>query len=202
MKKNKRLVLFDFDGTITKKDTLFAFIRFSVGWLRFYQGMLYLFPWLAAYKLRLIPAQKAKEHMLSYFFKGTSQQDFEKKTKAFTRKKLHSLIRPRALAAIAKHQQEGASVYVCSASANWINEWCRKQDLAVINSELDFDDKKIFSGKLIGRNCNGSEKLARILTIIDTSEFNEIIAYGDSKGDFQMFSIADKAHYKPFRKFR
>ena len=54
------LALFDFDGTITKNDSLIKFIRFAVGDLKFVFGLFILSPVLLAYKIKLIPNFKAK----------------------------------------------------------------------------------------------------------------------------------------------
>ena len=50
----KAIAFFDFDGTITTKDTLLEFIRFSKGRFRFYLGFLLYSPYLIAYKIKLI----------------------------------------------------------------------------------------------------------------------------------------------------
>ena len=77
------LALFDFDGTITKDDSLLKFIRFVVGDGRFVFGLVVLSPILVAYKLKLIPNYKAKQKMLSWFFKGMSKEAFLKVLKVF-----------------------------------------------------------------------------------------------------------------------
>src|SRR5690348_15773750 len=66
----KRLVLFDFDGTITTKDTLIEFLTFYKGKVRLLAGLVILSPMLALYALRLIPNWKAKQHLLKYFIGG------------------------------------------------------------------------------------------------------------------------------------
>ena len=56
------LALFDFDGTITFKDTLFEFIIHSKGRMRFLLGIAVLSPVFVLYLLRIIPNWKAKEN--------------------------------------------------------------------------------------------------------------------------------------------
>ncbi len=70
------ITLFDFDGTITTDDSLIKFIRFVVGDVKTAWGMILLSPMLIIYKLKLIPNYKAKQIMLSYFFKGMDEQLF------------------------------------------------------------------------------------------------------------------------------
>ena len=49
------IALFDFDGTITKKDTLFDFIIFAVGYKTFIIKLISLVPFLILYTLKIIP---------------------------------------------------------------------------------------------------------------------------------------------------
>ena len=64
----KHLVLFDFDGTLTRKDTLFAFIRYYHGTVRFVLGFAWLSPVMALYMAKLIRNDRAKEIVLKHFF--------------------------------------------------------------------------------------------------------------------------------------
>lgn len=52
------LVLFDFDGTITRDDSLLEFVAYVVGFKKFFRGILALSPVLAAYKLGLVNSIK------------------------------------------------------------------------------------------------------------------------------------------------
>ncbi len=71
---SNKIALFDFDGTITTDDSLIKLIRFVVGDVKTIWGMLLLSLMLITYKLKLIPNYKAKQWMLSYFFKGMNEQ--------------------------------------------------------------------------------------------------------------------------------
>jgi hypothetical protein len=48
------LALFDFDGTLTDRDSLPDFIIHAVGWVRYVFGLFVLSPILALYLLKLI----------------------------------------------------------------------------------------------------------------------------------------------------
>ena len=195
----KGIAFFDFDGTITTKDTFLEFIRFSKGNLRFYTGLLLNLPYLVAFKIKLIPNQKAKEKVLQFFFKDVSVTDFQEQCTLFALKFLPKLIRPKAIEEIKKLQQEGTVVVVVSASAeNWIQNWAHDFGVELIASRLEVADKKL-TGRLIGTNCRGKEKVRRILEKYSVSDYAEVYAYGDSKGDEEMLKLAKYAFYKPFR---
>src|ERR1700744_5893322 len=96
------IAFFDFDGTITKRDTLLEFIRFTKGRFRLGLGFLLNSPWLIAYKLKLISNQQAKERMLSHFFGDCPLDIFEDHCKRFSANILPGLIRSRAAEEIAR----------------------------------------------------------------------------------------------------
>lgn len=193
------IAFFDFDGTITRKDTLFEIVRFQKGNIHLYLGLMQLSPWLIGMKLGLITNAAAKEKMLSHFFKNTPLEDFQKKCDRFIEKRLPLLVRRNALEEIKKHLQNGVTVVVVTASAgNWMEGWCQKMNINCIATRLEVKDNKI-TGKINGRNCNGIEKVNQIRAHFDLSGFDTIFAYGDTKGDKEMLSLATFSFYKPFR---
>lgn len=58
MMKKEKIYCFDFDGTLTKKDTLIEFIKFSMGKTRFLMGFLLYSPILVLMKLHFSPTGK------------------------------------------------------------------------------------------------------------------------------------------------
>jgi len=63
----RRIAFFDFDGTITTKDTLLELIKYQKGRLLFYIGFLINAPYLVAYKLKIIRNSTAKQKVLHFF---------------------------------------------------------------------------------------------------------------------------------------
>jgi phosphatidylglycerophosphatase C len=195
----KGIAFFDFDGTITTKDTLLEFIKFSKGQLAFYTGFLFHFPWLLAMKLKLMPNQRVKEKILKHFFAGMNAVDFEAQCNEFYKKVLPSLIRPGAVAEIEKLKNAGAIVVVVSASPElWIQPWTKYMGVELIGSRLDVVNEKI-TGKIIGKNCYGAEKVERIKERYRLSDYETVYAYGDTSGDLPMLELAHQKFYKPFR---
>ena len=193
------LALFDFDGTITKDDSLLKFIRFVVGDGRFIFGLVVLSPILVAYKLKLIPNYKAKQYMLSWFFKGMSKDAFLKVANEYSLVHIDKILRPKAIEKINWHKNQGHKVVVVSASIEcWLRPWCEKNGLELIATKLEIKDD-IVTGKLLSKNCYGVEKANRIKEIYNLKDFEYIYSYGDSSGDKQMLELAHEKFYKPFR---
>ena len=194
-----KLALFDFDGTITKDDSLLKFIRFVVGDVRFVFGLVVLSPILVAYKLKLIPNYKAKQKMLSWFFKGMSKEAFLKVANEYSLVHIDKILRPKAIEKINWHKNQGHKVVVVSASIEcWLRPWCEKNGLELIATKLEIKDD-IVTGKLLSKNCYGVEKVNRIKEIYNLKDFEYIYSYGDSSGDKQMLELAHEKFYKPFR---
>lgn len=195
-----KIVLFDFDGTITTDDSLFKFIKFVVGDIQLLLGMIYLLPMLIGYKLNIIPNYKAKEIMLSYFFKGMDEQAFINLTKEFSLNHIDTTVRPKAMEKIAWHKEQGHKVIVVSASMEcWLKPWCNKNGLELIATKLKMDEG-IVSGKFSSKNCYGIEKANRVKEEYPSSKYEYLYAYGDSRGDKELLELAKNSFYKPFRK--
>ncbi|KAA2238518.1 HAD-IB family hydrolase [Chitinophaga agrisoli] len=193
------IAFFDFDGTITSRDTLFEIIQFQKGNAYFYTGMLLLSPALVLFKLKLISSHNMKQLVLRYFFKGTPVADFRKGCDDFCRQRLPGLLRSQALIAIKNHQAQGHQVAVVTASAqDWVAPWCAAIGISCIATQLEVKDEQL-TGNILGLNCNGDEKVCRIKNEYDLAGFETIYAYGDSSGDKAMLSIAGVPQFKPFR---
>jgi phosphatidylglycerophosphatase C len=196
---SRRIAFFDFDGTITTRDTLLEFIRYSRGTTRFWLGFAINSPWLLAYKLKMIGNQAAKERILRFFFGGRPLEDFQRDCDHFTRELLPSLIRSKALTEIERLQQTGATVVIVSASPeHWIRAWAESRDIQLLATRLGVRKDRL-TGRIEGKNCHGAEKVRRIREAYTLADYTEVYAYGDTGGDKPMLALGTHSFYKPFR---
>lgn len=194
-----KIAFFDFDGTITTNDSLIKFIRFVVGDLKTILGMIVLSPMLIIYKLKLISNYKAKQMMLSYFFKGISKQEFQKTAKEYSLNHINTILRPKAMEKIKWHKEQGHKVVIVSASIECcLKPWCDENSLELIATQIEMKNG-IVTGKLLTKNCYGIEKANRIHQTYNLNHYDYIYAYGDSQGDKELLELADESFYKPFR---
>jgi len=193
------LALFDFDGTITTDDSLIKFIRFVVGDVKTMWGMFLLSPMLATYKLKLISNDKAKQWMLSYFFKGMDEQRFLNVAEEYSLKHIDEILRSKAMEKIVWHKEQGHKVVVVSASMEcWLKPWCNKNGLDVIATKIEIKEGMV-TGKFLSKNCYGIEKANKVKEAYNLSDYDYIYAYGDTRGDKELLELADENFYKPFR---
>ncbi len=196
---SKLIAFFDFDGTITTKDTLLEFIKYSKGSFRFYAGFALHTPVLVAYKLSIISNQRAKEIMLRHFFGGMDINKFNSVADEFSTTVVPSLIRPKAVSEIEKLKVLNAEVVIVSASPeNWISGWCARQGIRCIATRMVVEENKI-TGRILGRNCHGEEKVNRIRSDFDLSLYSDLYCYGDTNGDLPMLALGTYRFFKPFR---
>ncbi len=194
----KSIALFDFDGTLTRKDSLLEFIKFYKGSYQTYSGILFLSPFLVAMKAGLLSTQQGKEKLLSYFFKGENIEIFNAKCEQFTQKIIPTIIRKDGLLELKSRLAQKQEVCIVTASAeNWVTPYFSEMGIKVIGTKLQVQQNKL-TGKLIGNNCKGAEKVVRIKKEYELSNFENISAYGDSSGDKEMLSIATKIYYRHF----
>ena len=188
--------LFDFDGTITTKDTLIEVIRYAVGTPRLLLGFLLFSPVLVLMKLHLYPNWKAKQRVFSYFFKGKTIEEFNQLCHDFASES-RQFLRPKALKAIAEAKEKG-QIYVVSASIdNWVALFF--QNVLVLGTQIDVRNGRL-TGKFLTPNCYGEEKVNRVKAVLkQPREHYYIVAFGDSRGDKELLTYADEAHFKPFR---
>lgn len=189
--KKDVIAAFDFDGTITSKDSLPDFIIFCVGKLRFGVGLLILSPVLLLYKAGIIENWKAKEIMFSHFFKGWKINDFDKKCRSYA-ERVKDMLRQSIIDKIREHQQANHSVAIVSASiSNWIRPWAYENGIMeVIGTEIEIKNGSL-TGKFASPNCYGQEKVNRLQEKYPAREDYTLYAYGDSRGDKELLEFAD-----------
>lgn len=198
----KELHLFDFDGTITLKDSLFHFLQFlsfrlhpkkSFGWM-FVKSL----PFFFFAKMGLYSKSKAKEIFISSFIRGKDEEDLIPISKEYAREAFR-IIRPEAIKRIEILKKEKVHLVLVSASLDlWLIPIAEKLGFQLICTRAE-KVNGVFTGRFNGENCNGAEKAKRIKRSLDLSKFSKIVAYGDTSGDKEMLDLADQIHFKPFR---
>lgn len=192
------LVLFDFDGTITRDDSLLEFIAYVVGFKKFFRGIFWLSPVLIGYKLKICSNNYARRRLMMYFFAGMSADKFAQICKKYSNTHIEDIVKFSAMAKIAEYKANGDKVVIVTASLeDWLAPWCRAQGLELLGTRIK---KKggVITGEIDGANCYGAEKVRRVREAYDTDAFDRVIAYGDSRGDKEMLEFADEAHYRVF----
>ena len=176
----KKLYAFDFDGTLTTRDTLLVFIRYACGTSSFALGFLRHAHLLVLMKLGLYPNWKAKQKIFSYFFRDMSLADFNALCQRFAADN-RQLLRP-----------QGHVVIVSASIDNWVQPFCPQ--VTVLGTQIEVIDGRL-TGRFLTNNCYGQEKVNRLLALYPDRSTYHLIAYGDSRGDKELLAFADEAHW-------
>lgn len=185
-----KFVFFDFDGTITKRDTFIEFAKFSLGKKYLFRAIVKNSLNLILWKLGLRSNSRTKQQLFSTLYKGMEYERFKVAGVRF-KEIIESQLRPDALNKIRKHKTEGHTVVIVSASIpEWIAPWASANGIdMVIGTEIEVDTRGIITGKFISPNCYGEEKAKRIRTIFPDIDNCESWGYGDSAGDNYMLEM-------------
>jgi len=195
----KLLVAFDFDGTLTVRDSFIAFLAWRAGAAGFLLGMVRLSPHALAYLVHR-DRGRLKAAALAVFLKGLDKLALEASAAAFARAAASKLFRPDALAAWQGWKSQGAHRVIVTASPEILIAPFAKHLGAegLIGTQIGFDALGRVTGKLASENCRAGEKVRRLEAVFGR-DLILTAAYGDTSGDAQMLARAKDKGYRVFR---
>ena len=196
---HKVVAVFDFDGTITCADSLLPFCRQLAGsFPAFVAGVLACSPILLLFALGAISNHRAKEVVLRHFLRGRTAVDLERTVAEFVSKRLGVLLNGPALERIAWHQANVHQVILLSASPElYLVPWARQHGIStVIGTQFDLSSRRI-----LGRNCHGEEKIARLEAALGSLRQYDLHVYADSSSDLPLLDRATQRYWRPFDRF-
>ena len=186
------LAAFDLDGTLTRRDTLMPFLLRAVGRERAYRAVVASsLPLARALALGGRHRDSAKAAVLRRVLTGVPLVSLADAAEAYADHVVVCGVRPDVRARVDWHRAEGHELVLVSASPElYVAPIGRRLGFdAVLATRLEVDAAGRLTGRLLGANCRGPEKVARLrewrgdgLTLA--------YAYGDSSGDREMLALA------------
>lgn len=191
------LALFDFDGTLTYKDSFRAFLQFSTSPVAFWiKNYVLSLPYALLYKLKLISTHRFKEIRLKLFLSNKSADEIEQLSQSFTQTIIPKILKQSGHERIAWHKTEGHDIWIVSASFDFVLEkWCTENNIGLLTNIAERDAQNSLTGCFPKPDCNYEEKVQRIKKVIDLQQFDTIYAYGDTSGDKPMLALAQYPHF-------
>lgn len=193
----KNIFVFDFDGTLTTRDSMLAIIVYQRGWMGLLWAMLLQLPYILLMFAHLYSNHKTKERLLAYCFGGMTEDELRSFCQEFADKH-KTILRGETMSVLREAQKCGEECIVITASPTlWVQPFL--PDTTVLGTILEFDPvTHRFTGRFLSRNCYGPEKVTRLLLhlpdITAHRSAYHITAYGDSRGDLEMFEYSDTHH--------
>lgn len=191
---------FDFDGTLTRSDSLLGIIRHQRGTSGLLRVLILHAPKLLMMKAGQYPNWKVKQKVFRMCFGGMTLDDFNALCEDYARKQ-KGILRTDGMQRVDEALRRGCKVVVISASIdNWVRPFFQgREGIEIAGTQIEVVDGKL-TGRFLTRNCYGSEKVARLLELYPDRKSYRLVAYGDSRGDRELLAYADEAHYREFKK--
>lgn len=203
----KAYALFDFDGTLIKGDSIIRFCIYA--WKKHWCNLGTLATGAlmgALYLCGLTTAEASKQAALA-FLKGRKRDEVDAFARAFCQEVLIPKLYKEGVDEIHRHQENGAEVWIISASTAFYLEPLREHLglSGLIGTRMHVDENGEYSGLIDGHNCRGVEKtlrLAEVLAYTDSMvDYETSSAYGDTAGDIPMLMLcAHKNAVNPRKK--
>jgi phosphatidylglycerophosphatase C len=192
------LVAFDFDGTMTTRDSFLAFLRWRSGWLGYNFNMLRLAPAAISFLFHH-DRGRLKAAAARLFLRGVDREKLERQAAEFATEVNWSLFRPDALRTWRYWRSKGGRVVIVTASPETtVAPFARSLGAhKLIGTVLEFDANDRVTGAFASPNCRGSEKVRRLREVFG-DEVTLTAAYGDTTGDKDMLLMAEERGYRVF----
>lgn len=186
---------FDFDGTLTYRDTLLPFLCFSSSFPLFHFACA-----VPSLVMHMHSRQKCKEDLIFQFFGGVPIEKLREQGRSFASQKLPTLLNPQACARLRWHQAQQHRCVLISANLDvYLEPWGQAMGFTdILTSQVAIDAAGHVTGKLQGENCRGKEKVRRLEAELGPKSGYELYAYGDSSGDSELLALADHGFYRSF----
>ena len=191
----KRIFFFDFDGTVTNKDSFLLFTFYTVGIVELFK---YWLKTLLKIIFTSIDKGKLKEQFFIDNFKNIGEKEFQNICNNFEKKYFSSIVKNSFLQYLKNLRDEDEVVIVTASVKNYLKPWCNKLKLKLISTELEIKDGKL-TGYFSTPNCNYKEKVNRIKAKYDLQIYDDIYVFGDTEGDSEMMSLTKNNFYRFFK---
>ncbi|MEZ5499751.1 MAG: HAD-IB family hydrolase [Steroidobacteraceae bacterium] len=189
-----RLVVFDLDGTITRRDTL---VPFLLGWLARKPGRVVFLPLVAVAAARFCfdrDRGRLKSSLIRSILGRASRDELRDYAERFADRLLPSGCLAPALEEIRKQRETGAHMVLLSASPDLY--------VPIIAERLGFGHcictqvswrGELLEGRLLSANRRGEEKARVVRELLEAHADCASWAYGNSRSDLPHLLLVDNA---------
>ena len=193
-----KYAVFDLDGTLTSKDTLFEVLYFFRSRSSTYFNTLLLLPNFLLAKLSIIDSGNVKAKLIYKCLGKFDEKYIRSKANLFSERVLPKLIKPNMVARLEWHAEQGHQIVIATASLDlWVKAWCEANSYWVVCTEALFVQGHLQS-VFKTQNCKGHEKLKRIKALLCEKSGELAYGYGDTAPDLYFLRECKHQYYKKF----
>lgn len=192
----RRVAAFDFDGTLTRRDTLLPFLVRACGARTVARAVSRVSPGAARARLGRLEAEihhrdATKAALLGALLAGREAAWFAQAGRDYART-LGRRMRPEMADQVAWHRSHGHELVIVSASLlTYLEPYARSEGFSqVIAVGMEVDGSGLLTGEMTGPNVRGPEKAVRLQAWLDGDTPDLLWGYGNSDGDADLLRLA------------
>jgi len=193
-----QIVAFDFDGTLTVRDSFTGFLKWRAGRAGWLAGLARMTPAIAAYAGHR-DRGRIKAASVEVFLRGVSRDELAAEAAHYRDAVWDRFMRPDALACWDDWGRRGAHRVIVTASPeDTVRPFAERLGAeALLGTPLAYDAEERIAGGFDGLNCRAGEKVVRLKRAYGP-DLRLAAAYGDTSGDTEMLAIADEPGFRVF----
>jgi phosphatidylglycerophosphatase C len=193
----RRIAAFDFDGTLSRRDTLVPFLARSCGAVALSRAVSRVAPIAVRARTGRLAAElhhrdATKEALLRELYTGRSAGWLAEEGHRYARS-LDAKLRPEMVEQVRWHRDAGHELVIVSAGLScYLGPFAASAGFDhVIAVDLRADDQERLTGDLARPNVRGPEKAVRLREWLQGDVPDVLWAYGNSSGDAELLALAD-----------
>ncbi|ENV33507.1 HAD-IB family hydrolase [Acinetobacter gerneri] len=188
--ENKNLALFDFDGTLCKKDSFTGFIFYALSKRHIVKQGLKILPWIQAYYLNVYPANSMRPKLYNAMFRNANADEIRILAQEYAPSLLNHLNK-NIYKQFLIHKQNGDEIVIVSASIDiYLEIICEILEVKLICTKTEIKNDKL-TGSYATADCSCEQKRIRVLDEYNLDHYHNVYAYGNSNEDLEMCALAD-----------
>ena len=191
---------FDFDGTISRRDTLVPFLAKVAGPARFAGICSRLGLSGVRGRTNIRDRDEVKEQMIRLLFAGRSEDELRSRGERYARDLLSDSLRPMVVDRIHRHRDLGhRSVIVSASLVYYLEPLARELSMdGVIGVEPEVVEGRL-TGELARPNVRAEEKAVRLREWLgspaDGPLGHRLWGYGNTSGDHALLALSHRAYW-------
>jgi phosphatidylglycerophosphatase C len=192
---------FDFDGTISKRDTLIPFLAKVAGPARFAGVCARLGLSGARGAVDIRDRDEVKQEMIRLLFAGRTEDELRSRGELYARDLLSDALRPMVVDRLHRHIGMGHRTVVVSASlVYYLDPVAREFGIdGVIGVEPEVVDG-VLTGALARPNVRAEQKAVRLREWLGAGPDDPLVelrlwGYGNTSGDHALLAMSDHAYW-------
>lgn len=193
---SQTMAVFDFDGTLTYKDTFVRFLYLVLAEHKARLAACWELPLdVTRYMLGWRDNSWLKQRFMHRILRGLTDSDLSPIGIRLRNELLHRGFRPGAITELKRRTELGHRRVLLSAGLDiYLVPIARHLGFSdCVCSIAERDGRGALTGRLLGANCHGAEKVRRLEALIGQKRAAwHIVAYGDSAADLALMEAVDE----------